>query len=262
VIRSFISSARTTSRRIVPAVGALTAATSMHVSAQQITAAIAPVAFEASSAVAVIVKVPKPWYAPKSAVVSKMRDTMAQYDSVPGLAFKAFSLAQADNQFGGIYLWKDLASAKAWFSPAWFERVEKERGAKGDVRFFEVPVAIDNTPGGTPMNADSPGVGTLVTITKPQGVTKQRLFKEFEAAIPIYQKVPGLLRKYFIVTEDGKFGGIYIWKDQASAREWLSDGWRDRVLRTYGAQPTIEWFDTPILLPSKSAENRVVVPGL
>jgi hypothetical protein len=219
-------------------------------------------AFDATSAVAVIVKIPKPWYAPKSAVVSKMRETIPQYEAAPGLSFKAFSLGQADGQFGGMYLWRYLASAKNWFSPAWFERVEKERGAKADVRYFEVPVAIDNTPGGTAVNTDSASVGTLVTITTPAGITKQRLVKEFEASIPVYQKAPGLLRKYFIVTADGKFGGIYIWKDQASAQAWFSEAWKERVQKTYGSQASIEWFDAPILLPSKLAENRVSVPGM
>ncbi len=218
--------------------------------------------FDANSAVAVVVKVPKPWYAPKSLVVGKMRDSIPQYEAVPGLSFKAFSLAQADGQFGGIYLWKDLSSAKTWFSAAWFARVEKERGAKAEVLFFEVPVAIDNTPGGTALNTDSGSVGTLVTLDTPPGVSKQRLVKEFEASIAVYQKVPGLLRKYFIVTADGKFGGIYLWKDQASAQTWFGDAWKERVRKTYGTDASIEWFDAPILLPSKLEDNRAKVPGM
>jgi hypothetical protein len=69
--------------------------------------------YATGSAVAVIVKVPKPWYAPRFVVVAKMRDTIPQYQALPGLAFKAFSFAQADGNFGGIYLWMDLTSARA-----------------------------------------------------------------------------------------------------------------------------------------------------
>jgi hypothetical protein len=249
-------------RRLLPihrAATALFASASIGAAPQAVTP---NASFEPGSAVAVIVKVPKPWYAPRVAVVGKMRDVVTQYEALPGLAFKAFSIAQADGHYGGIYLWKDSAVANAWFSPAWFERVEKERGAKADVRSFEVLVAIDNTPGGTPFNADSSAVATLVTIPTPQGIDKQRLLKEFEAAIPTYQKVPGLLRKYFIVTDDGQFGGIYLWNDLASARQWFSDAWKERVRKTYAADAMIEWFDTPILLPSKLADNRVHLPGL
>jgi hypothetical protein len=254
-------------RRLKLAVAALPVAVGAMAASAQPTAlvqaaTVSGAGFEPTSAVAVIVKVPKPWYAPKSVVVGRMRDTMPQYESLPGLSFKAFSLAQVDGQYGGIYLWTDLASAKVWFSPAWFERVEKERGAKGDVRLYEVPVAIDNTPGGTPANAESVSVATVVSIAIPAGIGRQRLVKEFEAAIPVYQKVPGLMRKYFTLSEDGRFGGIYLWKDQASAERWFNDAWKERVRKTYGSESVIEWFDTPILLPSKLDRNKVSLPGL
>jgi heme-degrading monooxygenase HmoA len=218
--------------------------------------------FEATSAVAVVVKVPKPWYAPKALVVSKMRDTIPQYEATPGLSFKAFSLARADGRFGGVYLWKSLDAARAWFNPAWFERVEKERGAQAQVQFYEVPVAIDNTPGGTPQDSDSSAVATVVTVAIPAGVARTRVVEEFQAAIPVYRKVPGLLRKYFILTDDNRFGGIYLWKDQASAQLWFSDAWQDGVRKRYGSDASLEWFDTPILLPSRLAENRPAIPAL
>jgi heme-degrading monooxygenase HmoA len=218
--------------------------------------------YAASSAVAAVVKVPTPWYAPKALVWSRMRDTVPVYESLPGLSFKAYSIAQADGRYGGLYLWKDLASARAWFNAAWFERVEKERGAKGQVQFYEVPVAIDNTPGGTPAQADGANVSTLVAITVPAGIGKARLVQEFQAAIPTYRAVPGLLRKHFIITDDGRFGGIYFWKDRAAADQWFNAAWKERVRTTYGSEATLEWFDTVILTPSKVIANQPAVPGL
>ncbi|HLL19476.1 MAG TPA: sigma-70 family RNA polymerase sigma factor [Rubrivivax sp.] len=50
-----------------------------------------------------------------------MRDTLSQYVQLPGLAFKAYTFTESDGSFGGLYLWKDLASARAWFSPSWFQ---------------------------------------------------------------------------------------------------------------------------------------------
>jgi len=218
--------------------------------------------YAATSAVATIVKVPAPWYAPKMLLWSRMRETTPTYDSLAGLSFKAYAIAQTDGHYGGLYLWKDLASSRAWFNPAWFERVERERGAKGQVRFYEVPVAIDNTPGGTPAQANGASVSTLVTIQIPAGIGKTRLVQEFQAAIPTYRAVPGLLRKYFILTDDGRFGGIYLWKDRAAADQWFNAGWRERVRATYGTDATMEWFDTAILTPSKLAANQPAVPGL
>jgi hypothetical protein len=212
----------------------------------------------ATSPVAVVVKVPAPWYAPRFFVTSKMRDTIPQYQALAGLNFKAFSFARADGHYGGIYLWKDLDAARAWFTPRWFERVKQERGAPANVRVFEVALALDNTPGGTPANPDSSAVATVVEIPVPAGVSKERIAQGYAAAVPGFQKVPGLLRKYFITTADGKFGGIYIWKDEASAHAWFTPAWRDRVLKEYGQPASLEWFDTPILLPGQDAGGASV----
>jgi hypothetical protein len=207
--------------------------------------------------VAVIVKVPKPWYAPRAVIVSKMRDTIPQYESLPGLSYKMYSFAQSDGQFGGIYLWKDAASAQAWFNPAWFDRVKTERGVDADVRYFEVPVALDNvSPSSTP-DALGEAVATLVTVPVPPGADRAQLIAEFRKSIPIYQQVPGLRRKYFVITDDARFGGIYLWENQASAERWFDDAWHQRVRKTYGADAVMEWFDIPILLPSKVQDNRI-----
>ena len=211
-----------------------------------------------AATVVAIVKVPKPWYAPRALVVSKMRDTLPQYAQLPGLRYKAFSFAREDGDFGGLYYWQDAASARAWFNAAWFERVRKERGVEGQVRFFDALISIDNTPGGTPQDIDSAAVGTLVEIAIPAGVGRDRLYAEFKAAVPTYQKVPGLLRKHFIVSEAGTFGGLYLWKDEASAKAWFNAAWHERVKTTYGTPAKIEWFDTPILLPTQRAENEAM----
>ena len=214
-------------------------------------------AFASGSAVAAIVKVPKPWYAPRFVVTRKMRETMAQYRALPGLAYKAYSFAQADDHYGGIYLWKDLTSARAWFSPEWFARVKKERGAAGEVRFFEVVAALDTTPGGTPADTDSASVATLSTSPVPAGSHRSQWSGESQLALAADRQVPGLLRRYFVVTDDGRRGHISLWRDPASARQWLRGEQGGP-----GAGMTVEWFDTPILLPTALPENLPRIPGL
>jgi len=217
--------------------------------------------YAAGSAVAAIVKVPKPWYAPRIVVVGKMRDTIPQSQALPGLAFKAFSFAQADGHYGGIYLWKDLASARGWFTPGWFARVERERGAPGEVRFFEVLAAIDNTPGGTPADVDSSSVATLATSPVPAGSDRHQMARQFQSALVADRQIPGLMRRYFVVTDQGRFGHISQWRDMASAQQWFN-GTKDSHARSPGSDATVEWFDTPILLPSSLLANQPQIPGL
>jgi heme-degrading monooxygenase HmoA len=211
--------------------------------------------------VVVVVKVPKPWYAPRALVVSKMRETVPEYEKLDGLNFKMFSLAQTDGQFGGIYFWRSQAHAAAWFEPAWFEKVERDRGYKPEVRYFEAPVSVDNAPAGTAISADNKTVATLVLVPAPVGVTRQRVLDEFRAAVPVYQKVPGLLRKHFVVSGIGQagaqFGGVYLWRDQADAERWFDAAWQQRVRSSYGAEARIEWFDIPILTPTARPDNQI-----
>nr|WP_295782003.1 YdhR family protein [Rhodoferax sp.] len=216
--------------------------------------------------VVVIVRVPKPWYAPRAVVAGKMRDTIPQYAHLPGLAFKAFSFERESGDFGGVYYWRDAASAQAWFNPAWFARVKAERGADASVRIFEAPVSVDNTPSGTPASTDSSAVATLVEIPLPKGIGRERMLAEFNATVPQYQKVPGLLRKHFILSQgdssNGTFGGVYLWRDEASAKAWFNAAWHQRVTQTYGQSAKIEWFDAPILLPSLDTPNTIAPPAL
>ena len=215
-----------------------------------------------STPIVAIVKVPAPWYAPKFVIASKMRDTIPQYQKMNGLVFKTFSFAREGGEFGGIYFWQDRAAAQAWFTPEWFARVQKERGSVGQVRYFEAQVSIDNTPGGTTANAHSEGVATVVEIDTPAGISREHLIQEFKLAVPTYQKIPGLMRKHFTISDTGAFGGIYLWKDEASAQAWFNAAWHARVRSQYGQNAKIQWFDTPILSPSTQASNVVSTEAL
>ena len=68
--------------------------------------------------VVAVVRVPKPWYAPRALVVSRMRDTIPDYDKVPGLLFKAYSLGRDSGEFGGLYFWRSREQAQACLDEA------------------------------------------------------------------------------------------------------------------------------------------------
>jgi hypothetical protein len=71
----------------------------------------------------------------------------------------------------------------------------------------------------------------------------------FESSAPKYQKLPGLIRKYYIRSEDGMIaGGIYLWEDREAAEKVYAGEWRERVAQLYGAEPTIAWFDSPVIV--------------
>lgn len=207
---------------------------------------------DAATPVVVIVRVPKPWYAPRALVVSRMRDTIEQYAHLPGLLFKAFSFERASGDFGGVYQWQDRASAQAWFNEVWHERVRRERGQDAAVAMFDAVATIDNTPGGTAEDKSSAAVVTVLQLPWPAGATREQLTAGLLAAVPEYRTVPGLMRKHFILNDEAHtFGGVYLWKDEASARAWFTPERRATTQSRYGADPAMQWYDTPILLPHR-----------
>lgn len=201
--------------------------------------------------VVVIVRIPVPRFAPKWLVRRKMKATIDLYSSIPGLEFKLFTVERDSGDFGGIYTWRDRGSAIDWFNPEWFARVKRDRGSEAHVRFLEAPMSIDNVRGGTPVSVGGRHVATLVQIPIPSGVSNDLVRDGFAGAEETYRNVRGLLRKNFVIGEEGTFGGVYLWDSLASAEEWLDDRWRQRVTDTYGSPPTVEWFEVPIVLPSR-----------
>ncbi len=82
---------------------------------------------------------------------------------------------------------------------------------------------------------------TPVSLAEAQGM--------FESSAPKYQKLPGLVRKYYIRSEDGRTaGGVYLWESRAAADAVYSGEWRERVAKLYGSAPRVSIFDSPVIV--------------
>jgi hypothetical protein len=91
-------------------------------------------------------------------------------------------------------------------------------------------------------------VAVSVDIAAPPTITRPMIEAGMERSKPTYQAIPGLIRKYFTIGEDGHFGGMYLWTDRAAAQAWFSAAWRTRVIATYGSEPKVTYYDVPIVL--------------
>ncbi len=92
-------------------------------------------------------------------------------------------------------------------------------------------------------------ITTLVQFALPAPISLTEATKRFELSAPKYLNLPGLVRKYYVRSEDGSSaGGIYLWESRAAAEAVYSGEWRERVEKLYGAKPTITWFDSPVIV--------------
>ena len=73
--------------------------------------------------------------------------------------------------------------------------------------------------------------------------------RTFASTAPKYKNLPGLIRKYYLRSEDGRrAGGVYLWETKAAAQACYSGEWKERVQQVYGSTPEILWFDTPVVV--------------
>jgi hypothetical protein len=92
----------------------------------------------------------------------------------------------------------------------------------------------------------------IVSFQMPKATTPEDMSGPFKAAVPLFQKVPGLLQKYFYVSDDGRrAGGIYVWASRADADELYNGAWRAFVEKKFGSPPTIEFLDSPVMVDNR-----------
>ncbi len=92
-------------------------------------------------------------------------------------------------------------------------------------------------------------ITTLVEFHLPTPISLEEATRRFEESAPKYRNLAGLIRKYYIRSQDGRVaGGIYLWESRPTAERVYDGDWRARVEQLYGAKPTITWFDSPVIV--------------
>ncbi len=87
------------------------------------------------------------------------------------------------------------------------------------------------------------------------GASPQEMKGRYRSTAPKYQRVSGLIRKYYLLSEDGKFGGgVYLFESKESAEKLYSQEWRQYIKDFYGAEPVIEYCDCPVIVDNLSGQ--------
>ena len=104
-------------------------------------------------------------------------------------------------------------------------------------------------------------ITALVQFKLPAPITLAEATRRFESSAPKYRNLPGLVRKYYVVTDDGRSaGGIYLWETREAAERVYSGEWRERVTQLYGSAPAITWFETPVIVDN-TADGTIASDG-
>ena len=69
-------------------------------------------------------------------------------------------------------------------------------------------------------------ITALVQFKLPQPVTREKAQEIFVSTAPKYRETPGLIRKYYLLSEDGgTAGGVYLWKSKKDAEGLYTKEW-------------------------------------
>lgn len=92
-------------------------------------------------------------------------------------------------------------------------------------------------------------ITTLVQFKLPTSITCTQVQADFSHVAPMFKSVPGLIRKYFLLSEQGDAaGGVYLWESREAAERFYNNGCSDMIFQKYGSQPSIVYFDSPVIV--------------
>ncbi len=79
--------------------------------------------------------------------------------------------------------------------------------------------------------------------------TRERARQVFSDAGPKFLGMNGLVRKYFMLTEDGsRASSIYLWEDRSYPEAFYTDEWYDFIEEKYGHRPSVSYFHCPVIV--------------
>lgn len=95
----------------------------------------------------------------------------------------------------------------------------------------------------------------FVQFHLPQAISVAQAREIFSSTAPKYLGMPGLLRKAYILSEDGRTaGGMYWWVSREAAERLYSPDWQAFVAGKYGALPVISYFESPVQVDNQSRQ--------
>ena len=92
-------------------------------------------------------------------------------------------------------------------------------------------------------------VTVITRFPLPAGVTSDQVRTAFDEVAPKFRNVPGLVRKQFLQSTDGRTaGGVYLWSDEAAARAFMLERVAPMIWAKFQVKPVIEVFDSPLIV--------------
>ena len=98
-------------------------------------------------------------------------------------------------------------------------------------------------------------ITVIATYQLPKPITRDEARRIFLSTAPKYQGVPGLVRKYYVLSQDGNsVGGIYLWNSRTEADAMYTESWQTFVREKYRTDPLLTYLDSPVVVDNLTHE--------
>lgn len=98
-------------------------------------------------------------------------------------------------------------------------------------------------------------ITAVVQFKLPKPITRDQAREIFLSTAPKYQDLQGLIRKYYILSQDGATaGGVYLWNSKEDANRLYTEEWKSFVREKYGADALLTYFEAPVVVDNVSHE--------
>jgi hypothetical protein len=98
-------------------------------------------------------------------------------------------------------------------------------------------------------------ITALIQFKLPKPVTRAQAQEIFLSTAPKYRGIPGLIRKYYLLSLDGGTGaGVYLWKSRQEAEQLYTAEWKKFIFDKYGSEPTVTYFESPVIVDNLTGE--------
>ena len=92
-------------------------------------------------------------------------------------------------------------------------------------------------------------ITAIVQIKLSKAIPLEKAKDLFSGTAQKYRETPGLIRKYYLLSEDGgAFGGAYLWESREEAEQLYSAEWHQYVKDTYGSEPSVTYYESPVIV--------------
>jgi len=91
-------------------------------------------------------------------------------------------------------------------------------------------------------------VVAIVQFSLPEDMSAEDAAKMFEASVPRYEGIEGLIRKYYLLDGNETGGGCYLWENREKAEAFYGDAWKSGIEERFGNIPSVRYFDAPVIV--------------